>query len=286
MGGGRSGRWMAGGWESGSSIQKISSLSLDPRNSGSLRGGQAHVGWLLNWSGAPTPVNTTTAPAAEPKLPHACPPGTASAQPDLSTWLTLTSRGFQATGKSAPRIFFSHRITSKQCIPLPNSKLWANSDHIFWGAQIHIPCFILFFQENLNFRACFQASRFQFVFQLALYIQTLNTMDPGQKFLLPQWKLVPPGGFGEFAIFPAWCGAAFTNDEHEDSSIQENQMVRVIKTSQKPLMDGDSEQHQQQVPSITRPRSRLNTLDVHQPCGPSYHTLHFLPRKDLKEPLL
>ena len=131
MGGGWSGRWMAGGWESGSSIQKISSLSLDPRNSGSLRGGQAHVGWLLNWSGAPTPVNTTTAPAAEPKLPHACPPGTASAQPDLSTWLTLTSRGFQATGKSAPRIFFSHRITSKQCIPLPNSKLWANSDHIF-----------------------------------------------------------------------------------------------------------------------------------------------------------
>lgn len=106
MGGGWSGRWMAGGWESGSSIQKISSLSLDPRNSGSLRGGQAHVGWLLNWSGAPTPVNTTTAPAAEPKLPHACPPGTASAQPDLSTWLTLTSRGFQATGKSAPRIFF------------------------------------------------------------------------------------------------------------------------------------------------------------------------------------
>lgn len=48
-------------------------------------------------------------------------------------------------------------------------------------------------------------------------------------------------------------------------------------------MNGDSEQQQQQMLSVTRPGSRLDTLDIHQPCGPSYHTLHFLSRKDLKK---
>lgn len=106
MGGGWSGRWREEGWESGSSIQKISSLSLNPRNSGSLRGGQARVGWLLIQSGAPAPVTTTTAPATEPRVPHTCPPGTAPPQHDLSTWLTLPSRGFQGRRRAPLGLFF------------------------------------------------------------------------------------------------------------------------------------------------------------------------------------
>ena len=67
--------------------------------------GPGSSGLALIQSRVPAPVATTAAPAAEPRVPHACPPGTAPPQPDLSTWLTLPSRGFQGRGKGSPRTF-------------------------------------------------------------------------------------------------------------------------------------------------------------------------------------
>lgn len=121
-------------------------------------------------------------------------------------------------GKGAPRVccFFLTELPPNSVFHYKIQNSGPILTTYFEGHKSTSP---LFFQENHNFRACFQASKFQFLFQFGLYIQTLNTMGPSQKFLLPKWKLVLPGGFGEFAIFPVWCGAAFTNDEHENSSI-------------------------------------------------------------------
>lgn len=143
MGGGWSGRWREEGWESGSSIQKISSLSLNPRNSGSLRGGQARVGWLLIQSGAPAPVTTTTAPATEPRVARTCPPGTAPPQHDLSTWLTLPSRGFQGRRRAPLGLFFFPLTklppNSVFCYKIQNSGPILTT--YFWGHKSTSPLF-------------------------------------------------------------------------------------------------------------------------------------------------
>lgn len=232
MGGGWSGRWREEGWETGSSIQKISSLSLNPRNSGSLGGGQAQVGWLLIQSRAPAPVTTTAAPAAEPRVPHACPPGTAPPQPNLSTWLTLPSRGFQGRGKGSPRTYFFFSLTE-----LPPSSVFCykiqNSGPIlttyFWGHKSISPLFC-FSKKIIILKLASRLPNFSSYFSLVCIFKA-RIQRAHVEFLLPKWKLVLPGGFGEFAIFPVWCGPAFANDERENNPIWENEMVRFIKTS-------------------------------------------------------
>ena len=105
--------------------------------------GPGSSGLALIQSRVPAPVTTTAAPAAEPRVPHACPPGTAPPQPDLSTWLTLPSRGFQGRGKGSPRTF-SFSLTE-----LPPSSVFCykiqNSGPIlttyFWGHKSTSPLF-------------------------------------------------------------------------------------------------------------------------------------------------